>query len=132
MDENEDESVEPSEVMAEFISQFMSAGSSDQIYRKHYCDVMASKIYNQFGLDGMAEMMMSMDRKAEWISDIILESADLENIMFKKYGTWDANVIKKTRGTKAMQELNEKLWRLRRKYAKLIVEELMEEPEIAE
>lgn len=117
---------EANELMAEFISSFMTAGSAEQIYRKHYCDIIAHKVYNEFGMDGMCELMMSMDRKADWISDIILEAPDLDNIAFKKYGVFDQDLAAKARSTKAFKELNEKLWRLRRKYARLIVTEIME------
>lgn len=117
---------EPNEIMAEFISQFMTAGSAEQIYRRHYCDIIAHKVYNEFGMDGMCELMMSMEKKSDWIADIILEAPDLDNIAFKKYGTFDYDLVSKARTTKAFKELNEKLWRLRRKYAKLIVDEIME------
>lgn len=114
------------EVVAEFIGAFMAAGiNSDAIYRQHYCEIIAQKVYNEFGLDGMCELMMAMDRRADWISDIILEAPDLENIMFKKYGVWDPEISQKARQTKAIEELNGKLWRLRRKYARLIVDEIM-------
>lgn len=128
MDESFDDDmpIEPSEAMAEFISQFLNEANGEQTYRQHYCDLVASRVWNDFGIDGMCELMMAMDRKAEWISDIIIESSDLENIMFKKYGTWDSQLAKKARSTKSMQELNEKLWRLRRKYAKLIVDEIIQ------
>jgi hypothetical protein len=95
------------------------------LYRRHYCDIVAHKVYNEFGVDGMCELMMAMDKKADWISDIIIESPDLDNIAFKKYGTFDPELAAKARHTKALQELNEKLWRLRRKYARLIVDEIM-------
>lgn len=121
----EDADGEPTEMMADFLSQFMTTGSAEQIYRKHYCDIIAHKVYNEFGVDGMCELMMSMDKKADWIADIILEAPDLDNIAFKKYGTFDDDLVTKARSTKAFKELNEKLWRLRRKYAKLIVDEIM-------
>jgi hypothetical protein len=121
---------EPTEMMAEFLSQFMAAGSADYLYRRHYCDIIAHKVYNEFGIDGMCELMMSMDKKADWISDIIIEAADLDNIAFKKYGTFDPELALKARSTKSLQELNEKLWRLRRKYARLIVDEIMESEEV--
>lgn len=114
------------EIVAEFIGAFMAAGmNSDAIYRQSYCEMVAQKVYNEFGLDGMCELMMAMDRRADWISDIILEAPDLENVMFKKYGVWDPEISSKARQTKAIQELNGKLWRLRRKYARLIVDEIM-------
>lgn len=129
MSEPFDESEDPKEMMAEFLSQFMSAGTSEYLYRRHYCDIVAHKVYNEFGVDGMCELMMAMDKRADWISDIIIEAPDLDNIAFKKYGTFDAELAKKARHTKALEELNQKLWRLRRKYARLIVDEIMGEEE---
>jgi hypothetical protein len=83
-------------------------------------------VYNEFGYDGLAEMMMSMDKKADWISDILIEAPDLDNIAFKVYGTFDDKLADKARQTDALREFNDKLWRLRRKYSKLIVAEIME------
>lgn len=125
MDENDDQQ-EPSEIMAEFLSQFIASGTADILYRKTYCDIVAGKVYNEFGYDGLAELMMAMDKKADWISDILIEAPDLDNIAFKVYGTFDDKLAEKARQTDALREFNEKLWRLRRKYSKLIVAEIME------
>jgi hypothetical protein len=125
MDENEDQQ-EPSEIMAEFLTQFIASGTADLLYRKHYCDIVVGKVYNEFGYDGLAEMMMSMDKKADWISDILIEAPDLDNIAFKVYGVFDDKLADKARQTDALREFNDKLWRLRRKYSKLIVAEIME------
>lgn len=122
-DENEEI---PQDIVAEFVGAFMASGmSAETLYRQHYCDLIAQKVFNEFGLDGMCELMMAMDKKASWISDIILEAPDLENIAFKKYGVFDPDMASKARRTDAIQEFNTKLWRLRRKYAKLIVDEIM-------
>lgn len=42
---------------------------------------------------------------------------------------YDHNIVSKARKTEAVQEMNSKIWRLRRKYAKAIVDELMEAPD---
>lgn len=125
MDENDDQK-EPSEIMAEFLTQFIASGTADLLYRKNYCDIIAQRVYNEFGYDGLAELMMAMDKKADWISDILIEAPDLENIAFKTYGIFDDKLAEKARRTEALREFNEKLWRLRRKYSKLIVAEIME------
>ena len=126
MEEYDDSEKEPpAEMIAEFISQFMATDGAEQIYRKHYCDIVAHKVYNEFGVDGMCELLISMDKRAQWISDILIESSDLDDIAFKKYGTFDPDLAMKARNTKAIQEMNEKLWRLRRKYARLIVDEII-------
>ena len=114
------------ESLAEFISAFMStAAQTEFIYRKNYCTTVANRIYSEWGSEGFCEMMVAMDRKADWISDILFESPDLADIAFQKYGIYDQNITKKARETDAMIELNKKLWRLRRKYAKLIVDEII-------
>jgi hypothetical protein len=69
--------------------------------------------------------MMVMDRKAGWISDIILENSDIDDILFKKYGIYDKNTMAKARASESMTEMNSKIWKLRRKYAKQIADEIM-------
>jgi hypothetical protein len=116
----------PPEVLAEFISTFMSSAAlAEGLYRKAFCDVVAGRIYDEFGAEGLCELMVALDKKGEWISDILFESPDLEDIAFTKYGIYDAQIAKKARYTKAMAEMNTKLWRLRKKYAKLIVDEIV-------
>jgi hypothetical protein len=116
--------------MAIWLSEFMTAAdSAAEVYRNHVVTLIANKVYSDFGYEGFCELMVAMDKKAGWISDIIIENSDLDDIMFKKYGTYDHRVIHRARGTDAIQELNQKIWRLRRKYAKAIVDELMAEKE---
>ena len=69
--------------------------------------------------------MMAIDKRANWISDILIENSDLDDILFQKYGIYDSEICLKARKTEAMIEMNGKIWRLRKKYAKAIVEELM-------
>ena len=128
MDDNEEygeEYVTP-EAMAEFIGAFMGAAAqTEAIHRKNFCDTVAGRIYTNWGAEGFCELMIAMDKKADWISDILFESPDLADIAFSKYGIYDPEITLKARDTDAMLELNKKLWRLRRKYAKLIVDEII-------
>jgi len=48
-------------------------------------------------------------------------------VMFKRHGVYDHQIIEKARKTEAMLELNQKIWRLRKKYARAIVDELFED-----
>jgi hypothetical protein len=45
--------------------------------------------------------------------------------MLKKYGTYDAAVCDKARNTDSFMEMNSKIWRLRKKSAGIIVDEIM-------
>ena len=71
-------------------------------------------------------MMLKIDETGGWISDILLEAPDLENAMFEKFGIYDPELTKKARDTRAMYEMNKKIWRLRKRYAKLIADEIYE------
>ena len=125
MEDNEDQQ-EPTELMAEFLTQFMASGSADILYRQHYCDMVAQNVHLEFGNDGMCELMLSIDKTANWVSDIIFEAPELDNIAFKEYNIFDDQLVSRVRRTNAMKEFNDKLWRLRRKYAKLVVAEIAE------
>ena len=128
-DEEEDDTFASPEELAVWLSEFIAQTSDAEVmYRSHFCNMIANRVYAEFGHEGMCELMIAMDKKAGWISDIIIENNDLDEILFKKYGVYDDNIVSKARKTEAVQEMNSKIWRLRRKYAKAIVEELMEAP----
>jgi hypothetical protein len=112
--------------LSEFVANFMEgANDAEATYRKHYCQMVVNKIHSEFGYEGLCELMITMDKRAGWISDILIESPDLDEILFKKYNIYDDDIASKARDTVAMQDLNGKIWRLRRKYSRLIVDELM-------
>jgi len=128
-DDEDDEQFANPEELAVWLSEFMAQTSDAEVmYRNHFCTMIANRVYDEFGHEGLCELMIAMDRKAGWISDIIIENNDLDEILFKKYGVYDHNIVSKARKTEAVQEMNTKIWKLRRKYAKAIVEELMVAP----
>lgn len=116
----------PREELAVWLSEFMAASADAETkYRAHYCTMIAEKLYEEFGPEGFCEMMMIMDKRAGWISDIIIENSDIDDILFKKHGIYDRHALAKARASNAMSEMNQKIWRLRRRYAKLIAEEIL-------
>ena len=124
--DGEDGAIPSREELSVWLSEFMTNTAEAEImYRAHFCDLVTNRVYNEFGFEGLCEMLMSIDKRGHWISDIIIENNDLDDILFKKYGVFDTDAIKKARTTDAMAELNQKIWKLRRKYAKLIADELM-------
>ena len=128
-DEEDDETFASPEELAVWLSEFMDQTSDAEVmYRNHFCTMIANRVYDEFGHEGLCELMIAMDKKAGWISDIIIENNDLDEILFKKYGVYDHNIVSKARKTDAVAEMNTKIWKLRRKYAKAIVDELMVAP----
>lgn len=123
-----DSEMTPREELAVWLSEFMAASAdAENKYRSHYCTMVAERLYEEFGAEGFCEMMMVMDKRAGWVSDIILENSDIDDILFKKHGIYDRHALSKARQSEAMGELNSKIWRLRRKYAKIIAEEIITE-----
>lgn len=109
-------------MLSDFISQSRDA---ETIYRNHLCGILVNRIFDEFGPDGLCELMVQIDNKAGWISDIIFDQADFNNAMFKRHGTFDNEVVEKARRSERLVEMNQKIWRLRRRYANLIADEIM-------
>jgi hypothetical protein len=125
MAEEPDDMPSKEEIM-DFLSDFMKEGRhAEQVFRDNYCELVVNKVFNDFGYEGLCALMIKIDHCANWISDILIENSDFDEIMFKKYGVYDSDICAKARETKAMMEMNSKIWRLRKKYAKTIVDELM-------
>lgn len=120
-----EETPEDRQDLMRFLSEFLiSARDTETRYRDNYCDMVVNKIFNDFGYEGLCHLMMSIDKKGNWISDILIENSDLDDLMFSKHGFYDRDICDKARNTQAMQDLNTKIWRLRRKYAKIMVDEI--------
>lgn len=109
-----------------FMKEFMGeARRADEVFRSNYCELVVNRIFNEFGHEGLCHLMMAIDAKANWISDILIEDSDIDNVLFKKYGIYEENVTAKARNTEALLEMNSKIWRLRKKYARAIADEII-------
>jgi hypothetical protein len=114
------------EEMAVWLSDFMSQTQKAQrMYRTHFCNIVVHRLYEEFGVEGMCELMMTIDKRAGWISDILIEDADIHDALFNTHGVFDNDAIVKARMSNELIEMNKKIWRLRRKYAKLIAQEIV-------
>lgn len=124
MDESDDESRED---LVRAISDFMSANTDvASVFRSHLVESLVERVYHEFGDEGLCDMMLKIDARANWVSDILIDGPELDDEMFKRHRLYDDDVLEKARGTSAMMEMNKKIWRLRRKYARLIVDEIVE------
>lgn len=113
------------EELAIWLSEFMSQSQkANAMYRNHFCTLLVSKLHKEFGIEGMCELMMAIDKRSGWVSDIIIEDNDIHDILFREYGVFDNDAIIKARMSSQLVEMNKKIWRLRKKYAKLIAEEI--------
>ena len=105
MDENSDEQDEEMtrgellDFLGDFLSQHRDANT---LYRDHLCAVLIGRVHDEFGSEGLCNVMRQMDLKAKWVSDIIFEASDFDNSLFKRHGTYDDEIVEKARDTKAM------------------------------
>lgn len=126
LESSDDEDFAPSAELAVWLSEFMSQSQKAQrLYRSHFCNMVVNRIWEEFGVEGMCELMMSIDKRAGWISDILIEDTDIHDALFNVHGIFDDDAIVKARMSKELIEMNKKIWRLRRKYAKLIAQEIV-------
>jgi hypothetical protein len=93
-------------------------------YRKDLCFILAGKIKSEFGVEGLCEMISGIDANAGWISDILLESSDIDNFLFAEHGVYIEDSIDLARKTEAMKKFQRSLWAARRRYAKMMAEEI--------
>lgn len=112
--------------LAVWLSEFMSQSQKAQrMYRSHFCNIVVNQLWEEFGVEGMCELMLAIDKRAGWISDIIIEDTDIHDALFDVHGVFDDEAIVKARMSNELTEMNRKIWRLRRKYAKLIAQEII-------
>ena len=101
-------------------------GESEQAlaYRKDLCFILAGKIKSEFGVEGLCQLISGIDDTAGWISDILLESGDIDDFLFQTHGVYIENSIDLARKTEAMKKFQKSLWGARRRYAKMMAEEI--------
>lgn len=120
-----DDATPTREELTVWLSEFMSKSSqAETMYRSNFCGMVTDRIWNEFGVEGMCELMMAIDKRAGWISDIIIEDADIHDSLFAGFGVFDNDAIIKARMSTQLAEMNKKIWRLRKKYSRLIAEEI--------
>lgn len=120
------EDLEPTrEDLVNFISEFMTTSMNvNQVYRSNLVETIVGRVVHEFGEEGLCDLMLKIDERANWISDIVLDGPDLDEMLFKRHATFDAELVTKARATEGLIELNRKIWRLRKKYARIIVDEI--------
>jgi len=101
-------------------------GESQQAlaYRHDLCLMLAGKIKSEFGVEGLCELITGIDEAGGWISDILLESGDIDDFLFAQHGVYIQDSINLARKTEAMKKFQRSLWSARRRYAKMMAEEI--------
>lgn len=93
-------------------------------YRRDLCLLLAGKIKTEFGVEGLCELISGIDTTAGWVSDILLESSDIDDVLFQEHGVYIENSIDLARKTNAMKKFQKSLWSSRRRYARMMADEI--------
>lgn len=93
-------------------------------YRRDLCQILAGKIKFEFGVEGLCELISGIDVAGNWVSDILIESGDIDNVLFDEYGVYIDNSIDLARKTEAMRKFQKALWSARRRYSKMMADEV--------
>lgn len=93
-------------------------------YRRDLCLILAGKIKSEFGVEGLCELIGGIDVAGGWLSDILIESGDIDDFLFSEHGVYLENSIDLARKTDSMKKFQRALWSARRRYAKMMAEEI--------
>lgn len=74
-------------------------------YRREICRRLARQIYNQFGMDGLYDLLNGVDEMGSMSSVVISERNEIENYLFQKHGIFDPDIFEKVQLSDDWDEL---------------------------
>lgn len=86
-----------------------SAVNPTVAYRREICRRLAKQIYNQFGLDGLFDLLTGIDEIGKLTSVVISERSEIENYVFEKHGVFDPDIFEKVQLSDEWDELLDEL-----------------------
>jgi hypothetical protein len=78
-----------------------------------------------FGDEALLELLVAIDRKGRWETEIIAEQADVDNILMSKYGAFDDEMWEKIQDTKAWAEMHREVFTVSKKWIETAIDEVM-------
>lgn len=72
-----------------------SAVNPTLAYRRQICRRLARQTYNQFGLEGLFDLLGGIDDAGSFCSVVVAEKSEIENYVFNKYGVFDNDIYEK-------------------------------------
>ena len=58
-------------------------------FRKAFCRRLASQVYNQFGQEGLLDLLTGIDLSGKFVSVIVADKSEIENYLFSEHGIYD-------------------------------------------
>ena len=95
------------------------------LFRGTFARHVVDGIYEMFGDEALLELLVAIDRKGRWETEINAEQADVDNILKAKYGAFDDEMWEKIQDTKAWAEMHREVFTVSKKWIETAIDEVM-------
>jgi hypothetical protein len=72
-----------------------SAANPVVAYRREICFRLVRQTYNQFGMEGLYDILTGVDNIGSMTSVVVSDRNEIENYVFEKYGIFDPDMFEK-------------------------------------
>lgn len=72
-----------------------SATNPSAHYRRQICRRLSKQIYNQFGIDGLLDLLTGIDEAGRFSSVVVIDRDEIDNFLFEQYGIFDPDMFEK-------------------------------------
>jgi hypothetical protein len=103
-----------------------SAVNPQAHYRRSICRRLAKQTYNQFGVEGLFDMLSGIDDAGRFSSIVLAERDEIENYLFHQHGVFDQDIYEKVILSEEWDSLLEDVLELVGKRVASIVDSLVE------
>jgi hypothetical protein len=73
-------------------------------YRRQICRRLARQTYNQFGIDGLMDLLTGIDDAGRFSSVVVIDRDEIDNFLFETYGIFDPDMFEKVQMTDEWDE----------------------------
>lgn len=68
-------------------------------YRRQICRRLARQTYNQFGIDGLLDLLSGIDDAGRFASVVVIDRDEVDNFLFDNYAIFDPDMFEKVQMT---------------------------------
>lgn len=83
---------EPDENFSKLVE---SATNPAAFFRRGVCRRIAHQIHNQFGVEGLYDLLTGIDDIGKFVSVVIADRDEIDNYLFETHGTFDPDMFEK-------------------------------------
>lgn len=73
-------------------------------YRRQICRRLAHQTYNQFGIDGLLDLLSGIDDAGRFNSIVVIDRDEVDNFLFENYAIFDPEMFLKVQMTEAWDD----------------------------